>query len=51
MEAGAGAGVAGAGAGGAGAGERRQAVILPAVEVIMVDFSGRKLVAAWPGRS
>jgi cobalt-precorrin-5B (C1)-methyltransferase len=29
------------------AGERAQ----PAVEVMMVDFSGRKLVAAWPGRS
>jgi cobalt-precorrin-5B (C1)-methyltransferase len=28
------------------AGERAQ----PAVEVMMVDFSGRKLVAAWPGR-
>jgi cobalt-precorrin-5B (C1)-methyltransferase len=51
MEAGAGAGVAGAGAGGAGAGERRRAAVLPEVEVMMVDFSGRKLVAAWPGRS
>ena len=51
MEAGAGAGVAGAEAGGAGAGERQQAAVLPAVEVMMVDFSGRKLVAAWPGRT
>jgi cobalt-precorrin-5B (C1)-methyltransferase len=51
MEAGAGAGVAGAGAEGAGSGERRRAAVLPAVEVMMVDFSGRKLVAAWPGRS
>jgi len=23
---------------------------LPAVEVMMVDISGRKLVAAWPGQ-
>jgi cobalt-precorrin-5B (C1)-methyltransferase len=49
--AGVGAEVAGASAGGAGAGERRSAAVLPTVEVIMVDFSGRKLVAAWPGRS
>jgi cobalt-precorrin-5B (C1)-methyltransferase len=52
--AGAGAGAAGAAAGGAGAGAgargRRRTPVLPAVEVIMVDFSGRKLVAAWPGR-
>jgi cobalt-precorrin-5B (C1)-methyltransferase len=45
-----GAGAAGVGAGGAGAGERRAAAG-PAVEVMMVDFSGRKLVAAWPGRA
>ena len=50
-EARAGAGDAGAGAGEAGAGDRRWAAVLPAVEVMMVDFSGRKLVAAWPGRS
>ena len=47
---------AGAGAGGAGAGERRpaaerrRAAARPVVEVMMVDFSGRKLVAAWPRR-
>jgi len=35
----------------AGAGERRREAALPEVEVIMVDFSGRKLVAAWPGRA
>jgi hypothetical protein len=54
IEAGAGAGAAGAGAEGAegaGAGERQRTAVLPAVEVIMVDFSGRKLVAAWPGWS
>jgi len=28
-----------------------RAAVGPAVEVMMVDFSGRKLVAAWPGRS
>jgi len=51
MEAGTGAGAAGAGAGGDGARERRRAAALPAVEVMMVDFSGRKLVAMWPGWS
>ena len=28
-----------------------RAAIGPAVEVMMVDFSGRKLVAAWPERA
>jgi len=50
MEAGAGAGAAGVDAAGAGARERQRAAVLPAIEVMMVDFSGRKLVAAWPGR-
>jgi cobalt-precorrin-5B (C1)-methyltransferase len=44
-------GTDGAAKSGTAAGEQRRAAVGPAVEVMMVDFSGRKLVAAWPGRS